>query len=106
MADSLQVRYGTAGKNIPKGCSKALHLFTYTNAVDLGDMAWAYNNINEGVYFFWDEDTTAFPASDTASAFSGGQLALAGFGGIILGAAGSLLLSGFRRRRKKQGEAV
>ncbi len=106
LADSLKIRYGKEGKNMPEGCSKALHLFTYTNAVDLGDTAWAFNNINEGIYFFWDEDATAFPAGDTASAFSGGQLALAGIGGIILGAAGSLLLLGFRRRKKKQGEAV
>ncbi len=103
LADSLTMQYGS--KDTPKGCTKGMHLFTYTNALDLGDTAWSFNNKKGGVYFFWDEDTTAFPASDAASAFSGGQLALAGFGGIILGAAGSLLLSGFRRRKEEEDAA-
>ena len=42
LADSLTVQYGK--KDMPEGCTQKLHLFTYTNAVDLGDTAWAYNN--------------------------------------------------------------
>ena len=64
LADSLKLQYGSSKK--PEGCTKALHLFTYTSAVDLGDTAWAYNNGKKGVYFFWDEDTKAF-AQDAAS---------------------------------------
>ena len=102
LADSLTLQYGS--KEVPKGCSQKLHLFTYTNAVDLGDTAWAYNNDKKGVYFFWDADTEAF-ATETASAFSGGQLALAGIGGLILGIAGSALLLG-KKRRKDEPEAA
>ena len=102
LADSLTLQYGS--KNMPSGCSKGLHLFTYTNAADLGDTAWSFNNKRNGVYFFWAEDTNAF-AAETASAFSGGQLTLAGIGGLILGIAGATLVLG-RKRREGETEAV
>ena len=54
-------------------------------------------------YFFWNEDEKAF-ASSTASVFSGRALALAGFGGLILGLAGATLV--LRPRRKKEEEAA
>ena len=101
MADSLTMQYGKKG--MPEDCKKALHLFTYSNAVDLGDTAWAFNNDKKGVYFFWNEDEMAF-ASSTASVFSGRALALAGFGGLILGLAGATLV--LRPRRKKEEEAA
>lgn len=97
LADSLTMQYGS--NKTPNGCTKGLHLFTYTNTVDLGDTAWAFNNDKKGVYFFWDEDEGAF-AAETASAFSGGQLALAGIAGLILGIGGSTLV--VRPRRKKE----
>ena len=102
LADSLKLQYGS--DKTPESCTKNLHLFTYTNAVDLGDTAWAYNNDKKGVYFFWDEDAEAF-AAETASAFSGGQLALAGIGGLILGIAGSAFVFG-KKRRKDEPEAA
>ena len=42
------------------------------------------------MYFFWDEDTGAF-ANETASVFTGGQMAMAGAGGILLGMLGATL---------------
>ena len=102
LADSLTLQYGS--NKTPDGCTKGLHLFTYTNAVDLGDTAWAFNNDKKGVYFFWDEDTNAF-ATDAASAFSGGQLALAGIGGLILGILGATLVL-TKKRRKDEPEAA
>lgn len=89
---------------MPKSCSKKLHLFTYSNAVDLGDTAWAYNNDKKGVYFFWDEDATAF-AQSTSSAFGAGQMALAGIGGLILGILGATLVL-TKKRRKDEPEAA
>ena len=102
LADSLKLQYGS--KETPEGCTKALHLFTYTSAVDLGDTAWAFNNAKKGVYFFWDEDTNAFPAEETASAFSGGHLALAGLGGLLIGAACAAFA--LRPRRRKEEPAA
>ena len=102
LADSLTLQYGS--KDMPEGCSNGLHLFTYTNAVDLGDTAWAFNNAKEGVYFFWDADEKAF-AKEAASAFGTGQMALAGIGGLILGiAATTLVLT--KKRRKDEPEAA
>ena len=97
LADSLTLQYGK--KTVPDHCSQKLHLFTYTNAVDLGDTAWAYNNDKKGVYFFWDTDKAAF-AAEVASAFSGGQLALAGIGGLLIGIAGATLM--LKKRRRKE----
>ena len=102
LADSLTLQYGK--KDMPKGCKKAMHLFTYTNAVDLGDTAWAFNNKKKGVYFFWDEDVGAF-APKTASSFTAGNLAMAGIGGLILGIAGATLVMK-KRRRKDEPEAA
>lgn len=68
------------------------------------DTAWSFNNKKNGVYFFWNADENAF-AADAASAFSGGQLALAGIGGLILGILGSTLVLN-RKRRKDEPEAA
>ena len=104
LADSLTMQYGKS--KMPEGCTKGMHLFTYTNAVDLGDTAWAFNNDKKGVYFFWDEDTKAFPAAEVASAFSGGSLALAGLGGLVAGIAGATLVMRTKRKREEEPETV
>ena len=103
LADSLKMQYGDS--KTPEGCTKPLHLFTYTNAVDLGDTAWAFNNAKDGVYFFWDEDVSAVPAKEAASAFGAGKLALAGLGGLILGILGSSAVWIPKRRREKEAAA-
>ncbi len=99
LADTLTLKYGKA--EMPQGCTVGLHLFTYTNAVDLGDTAWAFNNGKKGVRFYWDVDEGAF-ATEAASTFSGGYLALAGIGGLILGMAGGAVV--LRPRKKKEEE--
>ncbi|MBQ6354508.1 MAG: hypothetical protein IJJ07_06160 [Lachnospiraceae bacterium] len=101
LADSLTLQYGS--DKMPKDSTRGLHLFTYTNAVDLGDTAWAFNNDKKGVYFFWAEDTGAF-ASATASAFSGGHVALAGIAGLILGIAGGTGVMAAKRRKEEEAQ--
>ena len=101
LADSLTVQYGSS--SMPKNCKKSMHLFTYTNAVDLGDTAWAYNNNKKGVYLFWDEDTSAFPA-DAASAFSRGHIAMACAASLALGILGTTLA--LYPKRKKERELI
>ncbi len=103
MADSLTLQYGD--KKMPKGCTKGLHLFTYTNTLDLGDTAWAFNNDKKGVYFFWDVHENAF-AKETASAFSGGTVALAGLGGLLVGIAGATVALRSRRKKEEEPEAA
>ena len=101
LADSLRLQYGK--KDMPDGCTRGLHLFTYTNTLDLGDTAWAFNNKKKGVYFFWDEEKGAF-AAPTASAFTRGQMALAGILGLVLGAGGAVLVGRSKRRKKDEPE--
>ncbi len=98
LADSLTVSFGKQS-GIPKGCSQALHLFTYTNAVDLGDTAWAFNNKKGGVYFYWDSDEKAF-SKNAASAFSTGQLAFACGLGLALGILGTTFAL-YPKRKKR-----
>ena len=102
LADTLTLKYGK-NKDLPERCTRGLHLFTYSNAVDLGDTAWAYNNGRKGVRLYWGEDEGAFAAT-TASAFGAGQMALAGIGGLILGIAGATLV--LKKKRRKEDEAA
>ena len=99
LADTLTVQYGK--NKMPEGCSVGLHLFEYTNAVDLGDTAWAFNNDKNGVRLYWGVDKEAF-AAETASGFTSGSMALAAVGGLIIGIGGATVLS--LRRRKKDEE--
>lgn len=98
LADSLTLQYGS--KDMPSGCTENLHMFTYTSPVDIGDTAYAFNNDKNGIYFFWAHDEEAFPP-ETGSAFSGGGVAIPGFVGLIIGAAGTALVMGRKRKKEK-----
>ena len=95
LADSLTLQYGS--KDMPKGCSKALHMFTFENAADLGDTAYSYNNKKNGVYFFWDVDEKASD-SGAASSFAGGTAAISGGIGFLAG----MILTAIVMRKKKE----
>ena len=99
LADSLTLKYGK-DSSMPKGCTQALHLFTYENAVDLGDTAWAFNNKKDGVRFYWDVDEKAF-TGNAASAFTRGQIAFAGGLGLALGILGTTFALYPKRKREK-----
>ena len=84
LADSITVQYGSSGT--PKGCTGNLHMFTFTNPVDVGDAAYCFRNDKNGTYLFWDSDKEAYSTStETASAINYGYLALAAVGGLALG---------------------
>lgn len=57
------------------------------------------------MYFFWDEDKGAFD-EPTASAFSGGQMAMAAGAGLLVGILGVTLVLLPQREKKKQTAAV
>ena len=97
LADSLTLQYGDS--TMPEGCSKALHMFTYENAADLGDTAYSFNNKMKGVYFFWDVDEGAFDDKGAASAFDGGTAAIAGGLGLLVGIIGTAIVM---RKKKEQ----
>ena len=97
LADSLTLQYGS--DQMPKGCTKNLHFFTYDYALDLGDEAYSFSNDKNGVYFFWDVEEGAF-AAKTASAFSGGQMAMSGAAGLMVGILGATLFLMPKRKKK------
>lgn len=80
LADSLKLQYGS--NSMPDGTSKALHMFGFMNPCDIADTAYAYNNAKKGIYLFWDEKDAS---SETASAFSNGNFAIAGMAGLAAG---------------------
>ncbi len=98
LADSLTLQYGS--DTMPTGCTIGLHFFTYTFAMDLGDTAYSFNNKKGGVYFFWDGDANAYAAaSQTASAFSAGYIALAAVAGLLIGILGTTLVLKSKKKR-------
>ncbi len=102
LADSLKLQTGSDA--MPAGCTQGLPFFTYTYAMDIADMAYAYNNDMHGIYFFWDTDENPF----TATNFTRGQLALTGIGGLAVGILGSsaVMLATKKRKETPDGPAV
>lgn len=108
LADSLAVQYGSDA--MPKDHNKALHFFTYTYAMDLGDTAYSYNNKQKGIYLFWQDDAEAGDAergnpAATASAFSTGKMGLIAAGGIMIGILGATLVLLPKKRKEEEGLA-
>ena len=62
-------------------------------------MAYSYNNDKGGVYFFWDSEEMKSANPTAASAFSSGQMAVAGAAGLVIGIVGSTLV--FLPKKKK-----
>ncbi len=101
LADSLKLQYGSSKQ--PEGTTKKLHFFCYDFAMNIADQAYCFNDKKGGIYFFWDEDTKAF-ASNTASTFSGGMLALTGIGGLALGILGTTVVMMMKKKKEEQPE--
>ncbi len=95
LADTLTLQYGS--KDMPKGCTQGLHLFTYPNPADLADTAYAFNNKMNGVYFFWGAEEKAGDKG-AASAFTGGSLAIACGLGLLIG----MILTAVVIKRKRK----
>ena len=102
LADTLTVQYGS--NHQPKNCNEQLHFFCYTYAADLGDTAYSFNNEKNGIYLFWDSDPKAYDTPKTASAFTGGQLAMSGAAGLLIGILGTTLA--LYPKRKKEDPLI
>ena len=121
LADTLLLRTGkeeiekakAAGKStdkveleaakMPEGYNGCLHMFMEENPVMIDNEAYSYRSDNEGMYLYWKGDADAFAdASQTASAFNAGFMALSGIGGLALGIAGTAFVTG--RKKKKEEE--
>ncbi|MCR4644173.1 MAG: hypothetical protein K5695_02015 [Oscillospiraceae bacterium] len=89
----------TGSNTMPANCTRGLHFFTYDDAMDIADEAYAFNNKEGGIYLFWKDDAKAYAA---ASAFTTGQLALAGIGGLAVGILGATAVMMLRKKRQDE----
>ena len=101
LASTFKIQKGAEGSKAPADHDGSLHLFGYSNAMQLDDTAFCYRDDNKGLYLFWQTDANAY-APATASAFGGGTLALAGIGGLALGILGTTLVMLPKRKKKEE----
>ncbi|MBQ9515988.1 MAG: hypothetical protein IJR57_07755, partial [Ruminococcus sp.] len=111
-ADTLKLRTGkeevkngnkaSEAAKKPEGYDGCLHMFNSTGPVLLDNEDYCFRSDNEGMYVYWKTDANAYPAEATASTFSGGVLALAGFGGLALGILGTTLVMLPKMKKKKE----
>ena len=100
LADSLTLKTGEGSEKTPKGYSGYLHMFNEENPVKIDNRDYCYRSDNNGMYLYWK---TEKDSSLTASAFSGGTIAISAIGGLIAGIAGTTL---FMLPKKKKEEAA
>ena len=103
LADSLKAVVGSTG--VPAGYSKGIHMFGSDSAFNMNNKlyVWEQKATPISVYYKLD-DTAPLTPRTTGSAFSGGAVALAGIGGLAVGAI-ITALSMTARRKKKQPAA-
>ena len=101
LADSIVVQYGS--KTAPESNMGTLHMFNFTNSVDVGSEAYNLRNDKEGIYMFWKTDENAFTFA--ASTFNYGYLALAAIGGLAAGIVGTTIVV-LPKRKKNKADAT
>ena len=107
IASSLFVQVGKPG--LPEGYTKGIHMFGSGGAANLVNDFYCWNDDVNGIYVFYKTDDTVKPDANTApgaagSAFTGGNLIIAGGTGLAVGA----LISGFATaaaKKKKYAKA-
>ena len=103
LADSLKVKMGKG--DAPEGYTAGIHRFGENNAFNLTSKLYCYNDPNEGTYVFFKNDTSIVKdLSTTASAFSGGSLALGAVIGLILGGLVTFAVMTMIAKKKKKKE--
>ena len=101
IASSLFVQVGKSG--LPEGYTKGIHMFGSGGAANLVNDFYCWNDDVNGIYVFYKTDDTVKPDANTApgaagSAFTGGNMILAGGAGLAVGA----LISGFATAAAKK----
>ncbi len=97
LADSFKVVVGSTA--VPQGYETGIHFFGEGAAFNLNDKRFCWNEKAKSVMVYYKTDKTA--ATTTGSNFTGGTLALAGGGGVLLGAAVTALGMTAARKRKE-----
>ncbi|MBO4860536.1 MAG: hypothetical protein J5530_03225 [Clostridia bacterium] len=99
LASSLKAVVGSTG--VPAGYTTGIHMFGTDAAFNLNSSLYDWNNDAPSVYVYYNVEDDAPTA--TGSNFTGGMLALAGGGGIALGAIVTALA--MKTKRKKAANA-
>ena len=105
LASSLKVVVGDT--NIPAGYETGIHMFGGDTAFNLNNELFCWNSSAKSVFVYFKVDTsTSSSASTAGSNFTGGNLALAGVGGLALGALVSGTVSVLANKKKKKANAA
>ncbi len=105
LASSLLVKINDT--NIPAGYTTGIHMFGSATAFNLNSELYDWNKDAPGVMVYFKVDTAAAKtASAAGSNFTAGNLALAGIGGMALGAVISALAVSASGRKKKSETAA
>ena len=109
LADSLKLKTGKDSEKTSDGYTGCLHMFMEENPVKIDNEEYCYRSDNNGMYLYWKGDADAFAetgASQTASAFNAGFMALAGIGGLAVGIVGTSLFNNRKKKDEKDAETA
>ena len=103
LASSLMVV--TGDKSIPAGYSTGIHMFGSDGAFNLNNDAYIWNADARDTFVYFQRDESVKISAETASLFSNGSIALAGGGGLIIGAALAAIAMITLKKKKENGKA-
>ena len=95
----------TGDTSIPAGYSTGIHMFGSDGAFNLNNDAYIWNADARDTFVYFQRDAGVKTSTDTASLFSSGTIALAGCGGLIIGAALAAVAMITLKRKKEGGNA-
>ena len=104
LADSLKAVVGD--KNIPAGYKTGIHMFGSGAAFNLNSEVYCWNKSAKSVFVYYKVDTaSSSSASAAGSNFTAGNLALAGAGGLAVGALISGIAASVAGKKKNKKAA-
>ena len=100
LASSLKVVVGS--NNIPAGYKTGIHMFGSGAAFNLNNELYDWNKSAKSVFVYYQVETSSSSASTTGSTFTAGNLALAGAGGLAVGALVTGIASALVSKKKRK----
>ena len=102
LADSLKVVIDDT--EVPAGYKTGIHMFGSDTAFNLNTYPYDWNKSAPKIFVYFKTDTTK--PKTTGSNFTAGSLALAGGGGLIIGASVSALSMKVTKKKKEKAQTV
>ncbi|MBO4893590.1 MAG: hypothetical protein J5562_01590 [Clostridia bacterium] len=100
LASSLKVVVGS--NNIPAGYKTGIHMFGSGAAFNLNNELYDWNKSAKSVFVYYQVETSSSSASTAGSTFTAGNLALAGAGGLAVGALITGIASALVSKKKRK----